>query len=478
MTRPVVAVLAFLAVLAGLGAERALEARHLRHTPDDRARVASLPRAPLPQRGQRVVVFAPHPDDETLGVGGLIRQARDRGAEVWVVFYTDGDGFTLCATTEFHHPPDPPTMRRLGQMRRGEAVRAIGALGVPADHAFFLGYPDRGLDRLWSDHWTRANPFASAYTDRFRVSTEGSFHGDAPYAGESVLADVETLLRRLRPNYVFYSDPADDHPDHWASHCFTRLALERLRGEPWSRNLTAGTYLVHRGEWPRPRGEHSGLPLPPPRELFTLPEVKWQAVDLAPAVLNAKRNALRTHASQEALTGKLLGAFLRRNELLSHWPAAEAPDAIFPDLTSDRWGRARNPGVDFTTLVVGATEARVSLRVRLRGAVVPWAEYVVRWKPVDGAIAGLGTREYRLSGYRCSPAGTRFRIRGSEMEIEVPLAELGGSTRLMIGAEAWSGPVLLDRTPWRLAKLPPIHARGGAAGRSTSDAFNSREYLP
>ena len=39
----------------------------------------------------RVLVFAPHPDDEALGCGGLIQQAVELGAEVRVIFQTDGD---------------------------------------------------------------------------------------------------------------------------------------------------------------------------------------------------------------------------------------------------------------------------------------------------------------------------------------------------------------------------------------------------
>ena len=39
----------------------------------------------------RLLVFAPHPDDETLATGELIQLARESGASVRVVFGTDGD---------------------------------------------------------------------------------------------------------------------------------------------------------------------------------------------------------------------------------------------------------------------------------------------------------------------------------------------------------------------------------------------------
>ena len=41
--------------------------------------------------GERVVVVAPHPDDEVLAAGGLMRWMACRGREVLVVGVTDGE---------------------------------------------------------------------------------------------------------------------------------------------------------------------------------------------------------------------------------------------------------------------------------------------------------------------------------------------------------------------------------------------------
>ncbi|MEY9214151.1 PIG-L family deacetylase [Thermobifida halotolerans] len=40
---------------------------------------------------ERILILAPHPDDETLGCGGLMRRAKDMGAEVYIQFMTVGD---------------------------------------------------------------------------------------------------------------------------------------------------------------------------------------------------------------------------------------------------------------------------------------------------------------------------------------------------------------------------------------------------
>ncbi|MET9796425.1 PIG-L deacetylase family protein [Nocardiopsis alba] len=40
---------------------------------------------------ERLLIYAPHPDDETLGCGGLMSKAKRAGAEVYVQFMTVGD---------------------------------------------------------------------------------------------------------------------------------------------------------------------------------------------------------------------------------------------------------------------------------------------------------------------------------------------------------------------------------------------------
>ena len=60
-------------------------------------------RSRCPQSGQRLLVFAPHPDDETLGAAGLMRRGpAPKGDEVHVVIITNGDGFRISAAQEFH----------------------------------------------------------------------------------------------------------------------------------------------------------------------------------------------------------------------------------------------------------------------------------------------------------------------------------------------------------------------------------------
>ncbi|MDO4919144.1 bifunctional PIG-L family deacetylase/class I SAM-dependent methyltransferase [Kocuria sp.] len=109
-------------------------------TPEaDWARCGALRRAPeLDLTGvDRAVVFAAHPDDETLGAGGTVHRLARQGTEVRVVVATLGEN---------SHPESPThTPHRLTELRRAEmagAVRALAGEGVTPHH---LGLTDGAL---------------------------------------------------------------------------------------------------------------------------------------------------------------------------------------------------------------------------------------------------------------------------------------------------------------------------------------------
>lgn len=78
----------------------------------------------------RVLVLAPHPDDESLGCGGTTALLAQGGASVRVLFVTDGT----------RTPGTGLTRREVGRRRRSEASSACRVLGLADTH--FLGLPD------------------------------------------------------------------------------------------------------------------------------------------------------------------------------------------------------------------------------------------------------------------------------------------------------------------------------------------------
>ena len=79
-------------------------------------------------------MLAPHPDDESLGCGGLIAEACQAGRPPLVVVATDGAG---------SHPGSPSwPAPRLRDQREAETRDAVACLGLPQGRLAFLRLPD------------------------------------------------------------------------------------------------------------------------------------------------------------------------------------------------------------------------------------------------------------------------------------------------------------------------------------------------
>jgi LmbE family N-acetylglucosaminyl deacetylase len=154
--------------------------------------------APSLCANDRLLVFAPHPDDETLAAGELIQTAHAAGASVRVVFATDGDNNPWPQRwLERRWRIGDAERARWGARRRHEAAEALSRLGLDVEgSAHFLGWPDQGLtDSLMRD-------------DRAVDRLVEEIRGFAP---------THTVLPTL----------ADRHPDHSALRVMLELALLR-----------------------------------------------------------------------------------------------------------------------------------------------------------------------------------------------------------------------------------------------------------
>lgn len=85
-------------------------------------------------RDSPVLVLAPHPDDESLGCGGLFAACHDEGLAAYAAFLTDG------AASHPHSQEYPPA--RLATLREAEARSALVSLGVEEARIEFLRLPD------------------------------------------------------------------------------------------------------------------------------------------------------------------------------------------------------------------------------------------------------------------------------------------------------------------------------------------------
>lgn len=324
--------------LAGLLAWRALHAA----SPDTGAAGGEMG---APGKDERILVVAPHPDDEVLGCGGLIQQARSRGAEVYVVLMTNGDASELALLFgERELSLKPAAYIALGKTRQQETLTALGSLGLRPEWVHFLGYPNNGLVPLWQfEHWSRARPYQSKTTKMTSSPYALTVTPKAPYCGSAVFTDLVALLREIRPTEIYVSHPRDTHADHWATAAFVSYALAAIAADPsqqWVEKTRLYGYLVHWPHFPTPRKANPRLALNPPAGLVQNGE-QWVELPLLSTEAERKIKAVKMYRSQSPLIARLLPNLARRNELfelLSVQDTTPDKSLVWEDEKSGRHG--------------------------------------------------------------------------------------------------------------------------------------------
>lgn len=264
---------------------------------------------PYPQlaragHSDRVLIVAPHIDDESIGAAGFAADAIANGAEVYIVFVTAGDcnRFSVRLLNNTLGPTSSDYLS-VGRTRIGEAKTAMKFLGVPEDHYFILGYPDRGLRPIFD---RRHDVIRSRGTGERAVPYEDAMTPGATYSFGSLMYDLEAVVEIAQPTIVIAPVSFDMHPDHAATALMTDEILTELSMRPERLG-----YLVHSSRIPTLMHTPARALMPPQRmRSFT-----WATYPLTPATLHAKDTVLRTYKSQGPYTTLLRNAFVRSNEL-------------------------------------------------------------------------------------------------------------------------------------------------------------------
>lgn len=452
-----------LALLLGLSAYLALNREGVRETFYN---LAFLFQEELELEGfERVLVIAPHTDDEVLGAGGAIQRHLAAGARVVVVFLTNGDGQYRRLI------PSSKASINLGYARQQESLAALGHLGLPRENVIFLGYPDRGLSDLWNNYWDCERLYSSRYTKAERSPYRESFTAEAPYCGLSVVADLVKILEQERPQLVYLPHPNDLHPDHQAAWAFTVYALDRAGLEP-SPELLA--YIIHREGWPEPRGPRLDELLFPPPSLLNL-DTKWVRIDLSPEERRKKYEAIEQFHSQTKFIESYLVSFARANELFGLVPPLEVhsalefaePEAEEPDesLTVSPLVSYLDPprrgGSDIRKVAVDSAAGWLTVTVEFFSGPLESDEIKVHIKPLGASpektFSFMERRGelYLNNGAVVGDGRVSFARRPSEraFSISIPLDLLGNPGRLILGVEVARRGESLERSAYRLIVL-------------------------
>jgi LmbE family N-acetylglucosaminyl deacetylase len=276
--------------------------------------------------GTRLLVIAPHPDDEALGAAGLMHRVKSAGGSVRVALITSGDAFPEGVMAAEHiRRPGPRDFRRYGSLRERETVAATAALGIDRAHVWFLGFPDEGLCPLASEYLSaKTRTFESPYTGRESPSAAEQVIRGVRYRGTDVRRELEDILAAYLPNVIVFPHADDDHPDHCATSIFVReaLAVVATRHHAFAPRLLQ--YLVHYDRWPDlDENARTRLAAPSDRQND---QGTWWTLTLTPEEAAARRQMLETYSSQMLVIGRFIHAFSRPNELYFEGPGASPPE--------------------------------------------------------------------------------------------------------------------------------------------------------
>ncbi len=279
----------------------------------------------------RLLIIAPHPDDESIAAGGLLQIAKAAGAALRVLVLTDGDNNPWPQRwIEKRWWIDAAARARWGARRREEAEAALNLLGVARSDVRFLALPDMGI-------------------------TDVLMRGDC-----AVMSAICDEASSFAPTMLVAPSLADRHPDHSAAFILATRACADA-GRTFSKVLT---FAVH-GAAPQEGGV---------------------VVELSEVQRAVKYEAIRAHASQMRLSEKRFLKFAQTQESYRWSPLPAATDERIPLRATRKGGSLvvridalawRGPLSSYSLFVVaGQGDASVRRRISLRIGKAPLIDTV------------------------------------------------------------------------------------------------------
>ncbi len=434
-----------------------------------------------PSNRTSILIFSPHPDDETLGTGGLIQETLKAGGKVHVVFMTNGDAFRVGVASYFKLiDVKPSDFIRYGEMRQGEALAALKTLGLPASDVTFLGYPDRGLMGMWETSWTPSDPWQSHYSRANVNPYPNAPSYGKPYCGENVLGDIQAQIVADHPTDIYVTHPTDDHPDHSASASFVIAAVHALEAEGavWVSQVHVHFFLIHRGDWPVPQGYYPTLAAGPPAAFIRL-DTDWRTLALDGAMIRTKKLALDHYVSQEEMMSRFLVSFIRRNEVFGDLPetseqaslkepsggqtaSMEPPSpasAVAKDPIGDSVLREFQPGGDVKEVFATNSSREIYITVEYHSRLNRDIDYKLTVRPFDKSMNSTPSVSNYTFTPRSLPEGAIHRLsggialswNGSTAQYEIPRQAFGVTSPPLIFVQATTtfSQVPVDHTGYR-----------------------------
>lgn len=390
---------------------------------------------PAISKDDRVLILAPHPDDEAIGGAGPLLRALAAGAKVKVACFTNGDHNELM----FILYEKRLTLRKgeflhMGEVRRKETLAALAVAGMKPSDVVFFGYPDFGTLSILMKYWGKTPSYHSILTRINKVSYPEAYSPDSPYVGESILRDMRRLLADFKPTKVFVSHPADTNSDHQALYLFLRIALwdlERaVRPEVFP-------YLIHVVGWPRPLGRYAEMgQRMPPGDVF---DVRWQRFELTPEEESLQQKMIACYKSQLVFKPGYLYAFNRKSAFFGDCPTVyllNSPkdrllwqDVIPPEGQPARLSFSRNGDSLYVKLLLKTAFTR---NLGIRVLLLPYSAKT-DFAAMPKLNITVGLRRMRIKDGRqvVFIKGASVSAKNNTVVLKIPLASLGDPDRIL-----------------------------------------------
>lgn len=297
-------------------------------------------------QAERLLVLAPHPDDETLGAAGLMQEVMAKGGSVRSVVVTAGDAYVEAIEKDL----GKTRLRRTdflsyGEKRLNESRAAAKFLGKGNIRLDLYGFSDGSIYSMLVSHWKRSQPDKSGFTGFDHVPYREAEDQGIAQDGQDLRKELLEILKATKPTLIAFPDVMENDSDHAGLGMFALLAvndwLEHERpGHPDPRLLA---YLIHwQNGWPP--GSTSDKPVNAAKQPLFLPDDlplrghTRTCLALTPRQTALKGRALKLYKTQERAMGAFLTAFVHSNECFSQLKAADS-DGI--ENVVKQWQHAR-----------------------------------------------------------------------------------------------------------------------------------------
>jgi len=279
-----------------------------------------------PSEEFRILVVAPHPDDEVIAASGLISRAVRMRIPVEIVIVTSGETYPRAAKHLTNHQNlTPEDFYKLGMTRQRESINALSYLGVPIQNIVFLGFADTSLKFLLDEYWDKPCNIGGIGTAHCPYNS-GVYNPGVVYTGKNLYRSMQTVIKSFRPTHIIYPHEKDTHDDH--------KATNRLIDQIVTRNHIKAillNYLVHYPQWPFPTGLYQDLdmPLPPSED-----PRRWEKLILTKEEVKQKYQAILLYESQLYTLNDFLLSFDRGSEIFAHSHTIPGPLPVSSEKTT------------------------------------------------------------------------------------------------------------------------------------------------